>query len=225
MAGADRWSRLERELRSAGSPRIAGVDEVGRGPLAGPVVACAIVMDPSAPCIRGVADSKQLRPDQRRHLAGRIRERAAAIGLAAASVREIDRLNILNATTLAMRRALGRLSRTLPGGPPDHVLIDGRPVVTLGIEHHAVVGGDATCYSIACASIVAKVTRDRLMARLAARHTEYGWDRNSGYGTPAHREAIERCGRTAHHRLTFGLVKQLELMLESDGFQSSLPRS
>lgn len=216
MAGADRWSRLERELRSSGSLLIAGVDEVGRGPLAGPVVACAIVMDPGAPCIRGVADSKQLTADQRRRLAGRIRERATAIGLAAASVREIDRLNILHATTLAMRRALGRLYLRLPAGAPDHVLIDGRPVAALGVEHQAVVGGDATCYSIACASIVAKVTRDRLMARLAARHTEYGWDSNAGYGTPAHRDAIERCGRTAHHRRTFGIVRQLELVLDAE---------
>ena len=145
-----------------------------------------------------------------------IRERAAAIGIAAASVREIDRLNILHATTLAMRRALGRLYRRLPAGAPDHVLIDGRPVAALGIEHQAIVGGDATCYSIACASIVAKVTRDRLMARLAARHTEYGWDSNVGYGTPAHRDAIQRCGRTAHHRRTFGIVRQLELVLDAE---------
>lgn len=209
---ADRWGRLERELRSSGQTLIAGIDEVGRGPLAGPVVACAIVMSPDARCIRGVADSKQLTALQRERLAAIIGERALAIGIAAASVREIDRLNILRATTLAMRRALGRLSRRMTTAP-QHVLVDGRPVRDLGVEHTAVVGGDACCYSIACASIIAKVTRDDLMSRLAARHQEYGWDRNSGYGTAEHREALMRCGRTPHHRSTFGISRQLELEL------------
>ena len=215
MAGADRWSRLERELRSSGRSLIAGMDEVGRGPLAGPVVACAIVMAPDAPCIRGVADSKQLSAAQRERLSARISERSLAVGIAAASVREIDRLNILHATTLAMRRALARLGKRLQA-PPDHVIVDGRPVSALGVSHQAVVGGDATCYSIACASIVAKVTRDRLMARLGARHEEYGWERNAGYGTSAHRDAICRCGRTAHHRRTFGVMMQFEMELDAD---------
>ncbi|HLV25760.1 MAG TPA: ribonuclease HII [Gemmatimonadales bacterium] len=213
---ADRWSRLEREFRSSGQWLIAGIDEVGRGPLAGPVVACAIVMSPDARCIRGVADSKKLSAAERERLAALIGERALAVGVAAASVREIDRLNILRATTLAMRRALDRIVRRMPEAP-HHILVDGRPVQNLGFEHTAVVGGDATCYSIACASIIAKVTRDDLMSRLAARHRDYGWERNSGYGTAEHREALLRCGRTPHHRTTFGISRQLELELAPDG--------
>lgn len=209
---ADHWSRLERELRSSGSALIAGIDEVGRGPLAGPVVACAIVMAPDARCIRGVADSKKLSAAERERLSRKIAERALAIGIAAASVREIDRLNIHHATTLAMRRALQRLEARLVA-PPDHILVDGRPVNGLGAQHHAVVGGDACCYSIACASIIAKVTRDNLMRRLAARHRDYGWERNAGYGTQEHREALMRCGRTPHHRTSFGISRQLELEL------------
>lgn len=212
MARADRWSHRERELRAAGRTLIVGMDEVGRGPLAGPVVACAILMDPDAPCVRGVTDSKQLSAAERERLADRIRERALAIGLAAASVREIDRLNIYHATTLAMRRAFARLVARL-SEPPHHLLVDGRPVAALGVPHEGVVKGDATCYSIACASILAKVTRDRLMTRLAARHAAYGWERNAGYGTAEHRAALARCGWTPHHRRSFGSVRQLELSL------------
>ena len=159
-----RWGAVERELRSAGGLLIAGVDEVGRGPLAGPVVACAIVMRPDAPTIQGVDDSKVLSAADRVTLASKILKRAVCVGLGAASVREIDRLNIYHASTLAIRRAIGKLTIA-----PQHVLIDGKPIRSLGIEHRAVVDGDATCYAIACASIVAKVTRDRLMTSLARR--------------------------------------------------------
>jgi ribonuclease HII len=188
---------LERALREAGR-LVAGVDEVGRGPLAGPVVACAVVMPPSARAIAGVTDSKQLSPAERERLAPRIISRAIAVRLGAASVREVERFNVLQATVRAMRRALDRLPFI-----PDMVLIDGRPLPNLGWEHEAIVRGDVSCYCIACASIVAKVTRDRLMRALAARHPGYGWERNAGYGTAEHLAAIERLGPSRHHRLSF----------------------
>jgi ribonuclease HII len=128
-------------------------------------------------------------------------------------VPEIDRFNIYHATTLAMRRALGRLERL--GIVPDHVLLDGRPIRTLGIAHTALVGGDARCYAVACASIIAKVARDRLMTRLAARHPGYAWERNAGYGTPAHWAGIRALGLTPHHRRSFCRPAQVELALEA----------
>lgn len=204
-----RWGAVERELRSAGGLLIAGVDEVGRGPLAGPVVACAIVMRPEAPTIRGVDDSKVLTAAERVALARKILQRAASVGLGAASVREIDRLNIYHASTLAIRRAIGKLTIT-----PQYLLIDGKPIRSLGIDHRAVVDGDATCYAIACASIVAKVTRDRLMASLARRHPGYLWERNAGYSTPAHLAALQTAGPTVHHRKNFAPVAQCVLPLE-----------
>ena len=204
-----RWSTLERDLRRDGGPLIAGVDEVGRGPLAGPVVACAVIMPPEARAIPGVDDSKLLAREERERLATRIRERALAIGLGAASVREIDRVNIYHASVLAMRRALSRLTMT-----PDHVLVDGRPIRTLGMPHRAIVGGDARCFSIACASIVAKVTRDRIMKALATRHPGYRWETNVGYATAEHLEGLERGGLTAHHRRAFCSARQLSLALD-----------
>jgi len=193
-----RWSRIERDLRAEGLRNIAGVDEVGRGPLAGPVVACAIIMPPGARAIAGVADSKQLDAAARERLAPRIQAAALAAAPRATSVREIDQLNIAGATALAMRRALARLGR-----PWDVLLVDGRPVARLGHEHRAVVGGDAKCYAIACASIVAKVARDRLMTRLARRYPGYGWDRNAGYGTAEHMQVLDNKGLTVHHRRSF----------------------
>lgn len=209
----DRWTTIERDLRRAGGTLIAGVDEVGRGSLAGPVVACAVIMPPPQPgtrALRGVDDSKALTPAERHRLARLIRQRALALGIGAASVAEIDRLNIYHASVLAMRRALRRLVV-----PPDHVLIDGRPIRTLGVPHVAVVRGDARCFSIACASIVAKVTRDRLMALLARRHPAYGWERNCGYGTRVHVEAMRAQGLSRHHRRSF-FVKALELTPAGD---------
>lgn len=193
-----RWSSIERELRAEGARYIAGVDEVGRGPLAGPVVACAIVMPPGKRAISGVDDSKALKPRERERLARLIRRDAVALSLGAASVHEIAALNIYQATVLAMRRALRRLSVA-----PDAVLIDGKPIRTLEIVHRAVVGGDARCYSVACASIVAKVTRDRLMSSLSVRYPFYGWSRNSGYGTAQHIVALRSAGMSAHHREAF----------------------
>jgi ribonuclease HII len=200
-----RWSSLEKSLREQGVRHIAGVDEVGRGPLAGPVVACAIVMPADARAIAGVADSKTLDAPERMRLAALIRARAVAYSLGAASVREIAELNILQATSLAMRRALARVDRALQsrGAELGAVVIDGRPMATLGREHTAVVRGDAKVYAIACASIVAKVARDRLMDALGRRHPGYGWERNAGYGTPLHIEGLRRLGLTAHHRELF----------------------
>src|SRR5947209_16896289 len=168
-----RWSTIERDLRTQHGPLIAGVDEVGRGPLAGPVVACAVVMPPDVRAIAGVDDSKRLTRAERERLAVKIRERALGVGIGAASVREIDRINIYQATVVAMRRALRRLAVS-----PHHVLVDGKPFRTLEIAHTAIVGGDDVCYTIACASIIAKVTRDRVMYALARRHPNYLWQRN-----------------------------------------------
>lgn len=208
--GRRRWSDIERELRKQRGPLIAGVDEVGRGPLAGPVVACAVIMPPDARAIRGVDDSKALTAAARVRLAKLIRERALAIGVGAASVREIDRLNIYHASTLAMRRALGRLTVA-----PDHVLIDGKAIRTLTIAHTAVVHGDARCFSIACASIIAKVTRDRLMHRLGERYPSYRWAQNSGYATPDHVAGLAAAGLTPHHRRSFMRIRQ-QLTLDFD---------
>jgi ribonuclease HII len=204
------WSAIEKSLRAAGADYVIGVDEVGRGPLAGPVVVCAVAMPVGRRAIRGVNDSKQLAPAERERLAIRIREEATALAVAGASVAEIGRWNIYQATVRAMQRALTRL-----GLPLEHVLVDGKPIRTLGVAHHAVVGGDATCYSIACASIVAKVVRDRLMGRLADRYPGYAWERNAGYGTPAHIAALRAQGLTPHHRVGFcrsALGGQLDLV-------------
>jgi len=162
--------------------------------------------------IGGVNDSKQLDPPTRERLVRRIREVAIAVGVGAASVREVDRVNILQATVRAMQRALTQVERQL-GAAPDHVLIDGNPLRWLGVPHTGVVQGDRTCYSVACASIVAKVLRDRLMVKLAARHEWYVWERNMGYGTRAHREAILSHGLSAHHRRSFCLALQTSLEL------------
>ena len=199
-----RWSVIERDLRNERGPLIAGVDEVGRGPLAGPVVACAIIMPPDARAIRGVDDSKALTAAQRSKLAKLILERALAVGVGAASVREIDRLNIYHASALAMRRALARLSVA-----PDHVLIDGKAIRSLKVAHTAVVHGDARCFSIACASIIAKVTRDRLMHSLARRHPAYRWEHNVGYATQDHIAGLAAAGITPHHRRSFMRIRQL----------------
>lgn len=180
-----------------GMIRVAGIDEVGRGPLAGPVVAAAVIL-PQDCWIDGVADSKKLNADRRLDLYEKIVRTALVFGVGAASPREIDRINIRRATALAMQRAIARL------GGADHLLVDGLSVPELGTETHtAFVGGDGCVHCISAASIVAKVTRDRLMAKLAARYPQYGWERNMGYGTPEHLEALDRLGPTPHHRRSF----------------------
>jgi ribonuclease HII len=192
--------RFERDLWRGGAVRVVGVDEVGVAPTCGAVVAAAVVMKPHARRIPGVRDSKTLSAGQRDRLAPLIRRRAIAVGVGAASVREIDAINIYHATHLAMRRAIARI------GEHDHVLVDGNRIA--GFEaavgpYSAIVDGDAKCYSIACASVVAKVIRDRMMALLAARYPGYGWERNQGYATREHRDAIRRLGLTPFHRRSF----------------------
>lgn len=198
---------LEESLWDQGLRRLAGIDEVGRGPLAGPVLAAAVVLPPRVR-IEGVDDSKRLTAATRERLAREIEQVALAIGIGAASTREVDGLNILRATHLAMQRAVQRLRV-----PPEHLIVDGLPVPLLGAAQTAVIGGDREVHAVACASIVAKVTRDRLMRTLAVRYPAYGWERNSGYGTPAHLAALERHGPTPHHRRSFAPV-QLSLGLE-----------
>jgi len=182
---------------------VCGVDEVGRGPLAGPVVAVAVLPDPARP-IRGLADSKQLSPGQREALAREIRRHwVAATG--AASLAEIERLNILHASMLAMQRAVARLPLR-----PRHVLVDGNRLPPgLPCPATALVRGDALSPAISAAAIVAKVFRDRLMLRLGRRYPGYGWETNAGYGTAAHRDALTRLGLTPHHRSGFAPVAAL----------------
>ncbi|HEY7523255.1 MAG TPA: ribonuclease HII [Candidatus Limnocylindrales bacterium] len=196
----------ERAFWSAGLHRIVGVDEVGVAPTCGAVVAAAVIMPPDGRRIRGVRDSKVLARDRRELLAPRIRREALAVGVGAASVAEIDRLNIYHATHLAMRRAVARV------GGHDHVLVDGLRIH--GFEdavgpYTAIVDGDALCYSIACASIVAKVIRDRMMTLLAARYPGYGWEHNCGYATREHRDAIRRQGLTPFHRRSFPTIQAI----------------
>lgn len=198
---------LEQAHWDRGLTLIAGVDEAGRGPLAGPVLAAAVVLPPGL-AIRGVDDSKKLTAEKRADLYLEIQAQAVAIGVAGASTREVDRINILRASHLAMRRAVERLGCT-----PEHIFIDGLPVP--GFDDHCtpVIDGDAKVHAIACASIVAKVVRDRIMNLLASRYPGYGWSTNAGYGTAEHRGAIVELGLTPHHRRSFEPNNQLTLEL------------
>jgi ribonuclease HII len=198
--------RWERPLWRAGAARVAGVDEVGVAPTCGAVVAAAVIMPPNCHRIPGVRDSKTMTAAQRERLAPVIRRRAVAVGVGAASVADIDRLNIYHATHLAMRRAIARL------GGHDHVLVDGLRIAEFEAQvgpYSAIVDGDALVYSIACASVVAKTVRDRMMQRLAARYPQYGWERNAGYATLEHRTAIRAYGLTPHHRSSWHAVQAL----------------
>lgn len=188
---------FENAVRRFGFDRVAGVDEVGRGCLAGPVVAAAVVLDPARP-VRGLRDSKLLTPAARERLYGRIVEQAAAWALGQAGAREVDRLNVRRAALRAMRDAVMALV-PLPG----FVLVDGFPIPDLPIAQRPVVGGDRRCAAIAAASIVAKVTRDRQMRALHAADPRYGFDRHKGYATAAHLAALARCGPSPAHRRSF----------------------
>ena len=188
---------IERELRAGGYRLIAGIDEAGRGPLAGPVCAAAVVFDGQT-VIEGVNDSKQLTTAEREKLHDEIWERAVAAGIGLATAEEIDALNILNATRLAARRAL-RTLRVLP----DMLLLDALRLDGVTIPQRPLVKGDARCFSIAAASILAKVTRDRLMQRYDAEYPVYGFARHKGYPTRAHYESLERHGPSTIHRTTF----------------------
>ena len=204
------WRRLAREQkRLAGeASAVAGVDEAGRGPLAGPVVAAAVVLDASLSW-DGVHDSKLLSPELRGELFARVRDHARAFGWSVLGPRAIDRLNIRGASLEAMRRAVARL-----GIPPDLVLVDGADQVPgIACPQHAVIDGDARMLSIAAASIVAKVVRDRIMERLDRVWPGYGFARHKGYGTPEHLEALGRLGPCALHRFSFAPVRVQELDL------------
>ena len=194
---------VERMLYARGAREIAGVDEAGRGPLAGPVTAAAVVLDANA-LPSGINDSKKLGPKARDRLLEEI-VASAKVSVAHASVEEIDKLNILHASLLAMERAVAGLS-----GTPDHVLIDGNVVPgSLGCSATALVKGDARSLSVAAASIAAKIARDRIMEDLAREFPGYGWERNAGYPTKAHREALAVLGITPHHRRSFKTVREL----------------
>jgi ribonuclease HII len=179
---------------------VAGVDEAGRGPLAGPVVAAAVILDARAP-IQGLADSKQLSPRRREQLFDEIRAKALCCSVAQASVEEIDRLNILQATMIAMQRAVKGLRLK-----PNKVLVDGNRLPSLEVLAEAVVSGDALVPAISAASILAKVTRDRLLDELHALHPGYGFDRHKGYGTAQHMLALQTLGPLDVHRRSFAPV-------------------
>jgi ribonuclease HII len=197
--------RCEREWWRAGVRLVAGVDEVGVGPLAGPVIAAAVVL-PQNVRERGVDDSKRLTASQREDLAGRIGAVALAVGIGIAEVEEVDRLNVYHAALVAMRRAVESLSLV-----PERLLVDARTIPGIDMPQTPMVRGDQRSYSIAAASIVAKVRRDSLMRDLDAVYPGYGFGRNMGYGTAEHLAAIERLGPCPVHRRSFSPVRQLVL--------------
>ena len=212
--------KAEHALWQEGKRLVVGVDEVGTGALCAPVVAAAVLVRPNTRKIKGVRDSKTLSQAQRERLVDAIKERSLAWGLGAASVAEIEQLNVRNAAHLAMRRALRRLPAY------DHVLVDGLKIS--GMEEHigpytAIVKGDASSYAIACASVLAKVTRDRLMIKLALRYPGYGWEHNAGYATRDHVEGLRAHGVTRVHRRTYQRIRailegeQLDLELALEG--------
>ena len=191
---------IARDLGSA--KRVAGVDEAGRGPLAGPVVAAAVILGPQA--IVGLGDSKQKSARQRERLFEIIQDYALAVGVGRAEVNEIDELNIFRATLLAMQRAVAALALA-----PDEILIDGLHCPLLPCPAIAIVRGDATVAAISAASIIAKVTRDRIMCDLDRDYPDYGFARHKGYPTAAHVAALQRCGASVVHRTSFAPVRQV----------------
>jgi len=200
------WSR-ERHWRRQGRLRIAGIDEAGRGPLAGPVVAGAVILTPGLRC-SGLNDSKKMTHDARERWWEFLTTHSkVGYGVGIVEPREIDALNILRATHLAMRRAL----EALPLPAADFALIDGLPVRDFPIAHEALVKGDGRCFSIAAASIIAKVTRDRLMIEAAAQYPDYGFERHKGYPTAEHLAKLEARGPCPIHRHSFAPVAQLNL--------------
>lgn len=190
---------IEDELRAAGRT-VAGVDEAGRGCLAGPVAAGAVILDPGRP-VRGLRDSKKLTEKRREELFEEIREKSAAWSVAMTGPGEIDRINILQAALRAMEKAVAGLSVA-----PDFVLVDGNARISLAVEQKTVVGGDDRCASVAAASIVAKVTRDRLMKELETEYPGYGFSRHKGYPSKEHRESLRRLGPCPIHRKSFNGV-------------------
>jgi ribonuclease HII len=211
-------SRYERAARSAGYRSIAGLDEAGRGALFGPVFAAAVVLDPARP-VRGLDDSKQLSAERRETLAARIRERAAGWALGAADAFEIDCINILEASRLAMQRAVAALNARL-SVPCDYLLTDAMRV-NVDLPQKPIVHGDARCFSIAAASILAKVARDAAMAQWDAVFPEFGFVRNQGYGTPDHLAALERAGPCALHRFSFAPVRMASRRVVWSGYPAA----
>ena len=195
--------RNERELRLSGFLRVAGLDEVGRGCLAGPVVAAAVIL-PERHRIKGIRDSKVLPRARREALYELILDRAQSVGVGCVEVEVIDRINILQATKLAMHEALGRMPER-----PDHLLIDALSLRDVEVPQRAIIDGDAISASIAAASIVAKVTRDRICDEFDRRYPAYGFARNKGYGTRTHVDALLEQGPCAWHRRTFSPIRQL----------------
>lgn len=194
---------FERLLWKSGIRSIAGIDEVGVGPLAGPVIAAAVMFPPGAE-IFGINDSKQLDAEQRNHLAGKIRQAAAGIGIGSAEVGEIDRLNVYRAGLLAMRRAVEALPVK-----PEHLLIDARVIPDMSIPQNAFNKGDGLNFSIAAASIIAKTFRDRLMRDMEEKYPGYGFAQHKGYGTAEHQSAIRQLGPCPIHRLSFPFIREL----------------
>lgn len=182
---------------------VCGVDEVGRGPLAGPVVAAAVILDPERIPV-GLNDSKKLTEKKREELFERIADVAVAVSIAEASVEEIDEINILQASLLAMRRAVAGLEPKASSA-----LVDGNKDPGFGIPTRTLVKGDARSLSIAASSIIAKVFRDRLMKKLALEYPEYGWDKNAGYGVPKHLAALRLVGATRYHRRSFSPIRDI----------------
>jgi len=203
QARLDSMLNFERLLWNAGVQHVAGVDEVGVGPLAGPVVAAAVVFRPGT-CIPGVDDSKRLDPAQRAALAAVIRREALGVGIGMATVEEIDRINVYQAGLLAMRRAVQALPVV-----PQHVLVDARTIPGLDVPQTSFTKGDGINFSIAAASIVAKTHRDALMERLDRKYPEYGFAKHKGYGTPEHQRAIRRYGPCPLHRMSYPFIQEL----------------
>jgi len=191
------WLEFEKEALAKGYKSVCGVDEAGRGPLAGPVCAAAVIL-PEGVIIDGVNDSKKLSEKKRESLFDVIREQALSYSIAYATVDEIEEINILNATMLAMRRAIDGLEIKA-----DYAMIDGNKIPPINIDAECIVKGDAKSMSIACASILAKVSRDRLLYKYAEEYPMYGFDKHKGYGTKAHREAILKYGPCPYHRKSF----------------------
>lgn len=192
----DLWE-IENEILVDGVEIVCGVDEAGRGPLAGPVCAAAVIL-PRNLLIEGLNDSKKLTEKRREALFEEIKEKAVSYGIAFATVEEIEEMNILEATFLAMNRAIAQLDPA-----PELALIDGNRDKGIAVPARAIVKGDSRCASIAAASILAKVTRDRYMYDMAKKYPQYGFDKHKGYGTKLHYEALRGCGPSEIHRLSF----------------------
>lgn len=214
-------SRYERAARKAGFRVIAGLDEAGRGALFGPVFAAAVVLDPERP-IRGLDDSKALEPERREVLAGRIRERAVAWAVGAADAFEIDRINIYQASLLSMRRALDQLRTRLPQ-MFDYLLLDAVKLADVAVPQKSLIHGDALCFSIAAASILAKVHRDAALRAWDHVFPEYGLAQNKGYSTPDHIAALERDGPTTLHRFSFEPVRNASRYTAWTGYPLARP--